>query len=86
MIIDELQGLYFPVLDHGFCAVVDSMGSDSGIARAARCSYGKGNKTASDDRALIRTLMRERHTSPFEMCEIVLHIGMPIFVARQWVR
>jgi thymidylate synthase (FAD) len=84
--IEELHGLYFPVLDHGFCAVVDHMGDDQSITRAARCSYGRDNKTLSDDRALIRTLMRERHTSPFEMCEIVLHIGMPIFTARQFVR
>lgn len=84
--IDELKGKYFPVLDHGFCAVVDSMGDDHAIARAARCSYGAGTKKVSDDRSLIRTLMREMHTSPLEMCEIVVHVGLPIFVARQWVR
>ncbi len=84
--IDRLKGKYFPVLDHGFCAVVDSMGDDHAIARAARCSYGAGTKKISDDRSLIRTLIREMHTSPLEMCEIVVHVGLPIFVARQWVR
>jgi len=84
--IDELKGKYFPVLDHGFCAVVDSMGDDHAIARAARCSYEAGTKKVSDDRALIRTLIREMHTSPLEMCELVVHVGLPIFVARQWVR
>jgi len=84
--IENLKDKYFPVLDHGFCAVVDSMGDDHSIARAARCSYGAGTKTVSDDRGLIRTLMRDMHTSPFEMCEVVLHVGLPIFVARQWVR
>ncbi len=84
--IDYLKGKYFPVLDHGFCAVVDSMGDDHAIARAARCSYGAGTKKVSSDRSLIRTLMREMHTSPLEMCELVVHVGMPIFVARQWVR
>jgi thymidylate synthase (FAD) len=84
--IEELKGKYFPVLDHGFCAVVDSMGDDHAIARAARCSYGEGTKKTSDDRGLIRTLIREMHTSPLEMCELVVHVGLPIFVARQWVR
>jgi len=84
--MEELKGKYFPVLDHGFCAVVDYMGDDHAIARAARGSYGAGTKKVSDDRGLIRTLMRDMHTSPFEMCEIVLHVGLPIFVARQWVR
>jgi thymidylate synthase (FAD) len=62
------------------------MGDDHAIARAARCSYGAGTKKVSNDRGLIRTLMRDMHTSPFEMCEIVVHVGLPIFVARQWVR
>lgn len=84
--IQQLENQYFPVLDHGFCAVVDHMGDDHSIARAARCSYGEGTKKTSNDRGLIRTLMRDKHTSPFEMCELVLHVGMPIFVARQWVR
>jgi len=84
--INTLTEKYFPVLDHGFCAVVDSMGNDHAIARAARCSYGVGTKTVSDDRGLIRTLIRDMHTSPLEMCELVIHVGLPIFVARQWVR
>lgn len=74
------------VLDKGFIRVVDTMGDDSSIVQAARVSYGKGTKKSSQDRALIRYLMRHRHTSPFEMCEIKLHIKMPIFIARQWVR
>jgi thymidylate synthase (FAD) len=82
----EFKNKYFPVLDHGFCAMVDYMGDDQAIVRAARCSYGAGTKSVSDDRGLIRTLMREVHTSPFEMCEVVLHVGLPIFVARQWIR
>lgn len=74
------------VLDHGFVRVVDKMGTDSSIVQAARISYGDGTKHTSQDRSLIRYLMRHKHTSPFEMCEIKLHIKMPIFVARQWIR
>jgi thymidylate synthase (FAD) len=74
------------VLDHGFIRVVDYMGDDSAIVQAARVSYGKGTKQAREDRALIRYLMRARHTSPFEMCEIKLHVKLPVFVARQWIR
>jgi len=74
------------VLDHGFVRVVDKMGADSSIVQAARISYGEGTKHTSQDRSLIRYLMRHKHTSPFEMCEIKLHIKMPIFVARQWIR
>jgi thymidylate synthase (FAD) len=66
--------------------VVDYMGDDSSVVQAARVSYGRGTKTARDDRALIRYLMRHRHTTPFEMCEIKLHVKLPIFVARQWIR
>lgn len=75
-----------PVLDHGFVRVVDLMGDDAAVVQAARISYGDGTKTPSDDRNLIRYLMRHRHTSPFEMCEIKLHVKLPIFVARQWIR
>src|SRR5438045_6908816 len=80
--------LYEPlkVLDHGFVRVVDYMGDDAGIVQAARVSYGRGTKQVSSDRGLINYLMRHRHTSPFEMCEIKLHLKMPIFVARQWIR
>ncbi|CAI3944862.1 FAD-dependent family (ThyX) (PDB:1KQ4) [Commensalibacter communis] len=75
-----------PVLDHGFVRVVDYMGDDSSIVQAARVSYGAGTKKVSEDRGLIRYLMRHHHTTPFEMCEIKYHIRLPIFVARQWIR
>lgn len=78
--------LKYDVLDHGFVRVVDVMGSDAAIVQAARVSYGAGTKTPSSDAALINYLMRHRHTSPFEMCTIKLHLKMPIFVARQWLR
>ena len=84
--VEEL--LYHPlkVLDHGFIRVVDYMGDDAGIVQAARVSYGRGTRHKSDDRGLINYLMRNRHTSPFEMCELKLHVKLPIFVARQWIR
>jgi len=75
-----------PVLDHGFVRVIDYMGDDSAIVQAARVSYGAGTKKARDDAGLIRYLMRNRHSTPFEMCEIKLHVKLPIFVARQWIR
>ena len=75
-----------PVLDHGFVRVVDYMGDDGAIVQAARVSYGKGTRRVSDDAGLIRYLMRHRHTTPFEMCEIKYHVKLPIFVARQWIR
>lgn len=75
-----------PVLDHGFVRVVDYMGDDAAIVQAARVSYGAGTKKARDDRGLIRYLMRHWHSTPFEMCEIKLHVKLPIFVARQWIR
>ena len=75
-----------PVLDHGFVRVVDYMGDDSAIVQAARVSYGSGTKRSRDDQGLINYLMRNDHTSPFEMCEIKLHVKLPIFVARQWIR
>ena len=74
------------VLDHGFVRVVDYMGNDSSIVQAARVSYGKGTKKISTDNGLIKYLMRHRHSTPFEMCEIKYHIKLPIFVARQWIR
>ncbi len=76
----------FPVLDHGFVRVVDYMGDDSSIVQAARVSYGRGTRKVSEDAGLINYLMRHRHTSPFEMAEIKLHVKLPIFVARQWIR
>ena len=76
----------FPVLDHGFVRVVDYMGNDSAIVQAARVSYGAGTKKSSQDKALIFYLLRHRHTTPFEMCEIKFHVKLPMFVARQWIR
>ena len=75
-----------PVLDHGFVRVIDYMGDDASIVQAARVSYGKGTKHKSEDASLINFLMQHRHTTPFEMAEIKLHVRLPIFVARQWVR
>lgn len=74
------------VLDHGFIRVIDYMGDDYSIVQAARVSYGKGTKMLSQDKGLINYLMRHYHTTPFEMCEIKLHIKLPIFIARQWIR
>ncbi|HYH37378.1 MAG TPA: FAD-dependent thymidylate synthase [Azospirillum sp.] len=80
--------LYEPieVLDHGFVRVIDYMGDDSAVVQAARVSYGKGTKKVSEDAGLIKYLMRHRHSTPFEMCEIKFHVKLPIFVARQWIR
>ena len=75
-----------PVLDHGFVRVVDYMGDDTSIVQSARVSYGKGTKKVSTDSGLIKYLMRHRHSTPFEMCEIKYHIKLPIFIARQWIR
>ena len=85
----ELESvLYKPieVLDHGFIRVIDYMGDDSSIVQSARVSYGKGTKKISNDKGLIKYLMRHRHSTPFEMCEIKFHIKLPIFIARQWIR
>ena len=84
-----LEGiLYRPlkVLDKGFVRVVDYMGNDASVVQAARVSYGKGTKKKSEDEGLIRYLLRHRHTTPFEMCEIKIHVKLPIFIARQWIR
>ncbi|WP_424928168.1 FAD-dependent thymidylate synthase [Amaricoccus tamworthensis] len=75
-----------PVLDHGFVRVVDYMGDDAAITQAARVSYGRGTKSVQNDEGLIRYLMRHWHSTPFEMCEIKLHVKLPVFVARQWIR
>ena len=75
-----------PVLDHGFVRVIDYMGDDAAICQAARVSYGKGTKSVQNDVGLIRYLMRHWHSTPFEMCEIKLHVKLPVFVARQWIR
>lgn len=84
--VDEILGVPINVLDHGFVRLIDYMGNDAAIVQAARVSYGEGTKKRSEDAALIRYLLRHRHTSPFEMVDIKLHIKAPIFVARQWVR
>ena len=75
-----------PVLDHGFIRVIDYMGDDSAIVQAARVSYGAGTKHVQNDEGLIRYLMRHWHSTPFEMCELKLHVKLPVFVARQWIR
>jgi thymidylate synthase (FAD) len=75
-----------PVLDHGFVRVLDYMGDDGAVVQAARVSYGKGTRRVSEDQGLINYLMRHRHSTPFEMCEIKYHVKLPIFVARQWIR
>lgn len=84
--VEEILYEQIPVLDHGFIRVVDYMGDDSAIVQAARVSYGKGTKQVNKDAGLIRYLMRHWHTTPFEMCEIKLHVKLPMFVARQWIR
>ena len=75
-----------PVLDHGFIRVIDYMGDDAAVVQAARVSYGRGTRRVSEDAGLIRYLMRHRHSTPFEMCEIKFHVKLPIFIARQWIR
>jgi len=84
--LEEVLFQALPVLDHGFVRVIDYFGDDGAIVQAARVSYGRGTRKVSDDRNLIRYLMRHRHSTPFEMCEIKLHVKLPIFVARQWIR
>jgi thymidylate synthase (FAD) len=84
--IDDILGQPIRVLDEGFVRVVDYMGDDSAIVQAARVSYGKGTKRLHEDRALIRYLIRHDHTTPFEMCEIKLHVRVPMDIWRQWIR
>src|SRR5580704_3037024 len=83
---DALRWQKFSVLDDGFVTLVDVMGDDQAVVQAARVSYGEGTRKVSEDRGLIRYLMRHHHTTPFEMAEIKLHVKLPIFVARQWIR
>ena len=83
---EEILGLYFPVLDHGFVSLVDYMGTDEDIERAARVSYGYGTRKASLTRGLLRYLRRHLHTTPSEMLELKFHCCMPMFIARQWIR
>jgi thymidylate synthase (FAD) len=84
--LEEILYQPIPVLDHGFVRVIDYMGDDAAVVQAARVSYGKGTRKVSEDRGLIQYLLRHRHTTPFEMCEIKYHVKLPIFVARQWIR
>jgi thymidylate synthase (FAD) len=87
--VPALEALLYeaiPVLDHGFLRVVDYMGDDAAVVQAARVSYGRGTRKVSEDAGLIRYLMRHRHSTPFEMCELKLHVKLPVFVARQWIR
>ncbi len=84
--LEDLLYKPFSVLDHGFIRVVDYMGNDSAVVQAARVSYGAGTRKVREDQGLIRYLIRHRHTTPFEMCEIKFHVKLPIFVARQWIR
>ena len=83
---EEILGKYFPVLDHGFVSLVDYMGTDESIERAARVSYGYGTRQTSQTRGLIRYLRRHKHTTPSEMVELKFHCCMPMFIARQWIR
>ncbi len=84
--LDEILGKPFAVLNDGFIRVVDYMGNDESIVQAARVSYGKGTKKLNEDKSLIRYLLRHRHTTPFEMCEIKFHIRVPMDTWRQWIR
>lgn len=84
--LEELLFEPIKILDHGFIRVIDYMGDDSAIVQAARVSYGTGTKQLNQDKGLINYLMRHKHTTPFEMCDIKFHIKLPIFVARQWIR
>lgn len=84
--LDDILGVKFPVLDDGFIRVIDYMGADDSIVQAARVSYGTGTKKVSEDRNLIRYLLRHRHTTPFEMCELKLHVRVPMDCWRQWIR
>ncbi len=81
-----MEPVTVPILDHGQVVLLDVFGSDARIAESARVSYGKGTKKISNDKSLIRYLMRHHHTSPFEMCEVLFYLKVPIFVARQLVR
>ena len=84
--LDEILGDVINVQNHGHVRVIDYMGNENAIVQAARVSYGDGTKTVNEDKGLIRYLLRHKHTTPFEMCVVKLHLKMPIFVARQWVR
>ena len=78
--LEDILYTPFPMLNHGFIRVIDYMGDDSAIVQAARVSYGRGTKKVSEDKGLINYLMRHRHTTPFEMCEIKFHVKLPVFL------
>ena len=84
--LEEILYQALPVLDHGFVRVIDYMGDDAAVVQAARVSFGRGTRRVREDAALIGYLMRRHHSTPFEMCELKLHVKLPIFVARQWIR
>jgi len=84
--LEEVLYKPFEILDHGFVRVVDYMGDDAAVVQGARVSYGRGTRQVQGDRGLIRYLMRHRHTTPFELAELKLHVRAPLFVARQWFR
>ena len=84
--LEEILFQPIPLLDHGFIRIIDYMGDDNAVVQAARVSYGRGTKKVSEDKGLINYLMRHWHTTPFEMAEIKVHVKLPIFVARQWIR
>src|SRR5665213_2134765 len=85
-LVEELRWKKFPVLDDGFVCLVDVMGDDAAVVQAARVSYGVGTKRVSDDRSLIRYLLRHRHTTPFEMAEVKFLVRVPMDCWRQWIR
>ena len=84
--VEQLRWKKFPVLDDGFVCLVDIMGDDRAVVQAARVSYGEGTRAVSDDRTLIRYLMRHRHTTPFEMVELKFLVRVPMDCWRQWIR
>lgn len=84
--VDALRWKKFPVLDDGFVCLVDVMGDDQSVVQAARVSYGEGTRKVSDDRGLIRYLLRHRHTTPFEMAELKFLVRVPMDCWRQWIR
>ncbi|MGH7680366.1 MAG: FAD-dependent thymidylate synthase [Candidatus Eiseniibacteriota bacterium] len=84
--LESILGKKFDVLDDGFVRLIDTMGNDASVVQAARVSYGAGTKQLSDDRKLIRYLMRHQHTTPFEMCEAKFHVRVPMDIWRQWIR
>jgi thymidylate synthase (FAD) len=86
ILIEELRWRKFPQLSDGFVCLVDCMGDDAAICQAARVSYGAGTRSVSDDRTLIRYLMRQRHTSPFEQAELKFLVRVPMDCWRQWIR